>query len=48
VGGIFIVCCIAAEVPLYANMILPIFIVAFICMMIIPGHVINRKAKSQR
>ena len=48
VGGIFIVCCIAAEVPLYANMILPIFIVAFICMMIIPGHIINRKAKSQR
>ena len=46
--GIFIVCCIAAGVPLYINMILPIFIVAFICMMIIPGHIINNKAKSQR
>ena len=46
--GIFIVCCIAAGVPLYINMILPIFIVAFICMMIIPGHIINRKARQQR
>ena len=46
--GIFIVCCIAAEVPLYANLILPLFIIAFICMMIIPGHIINRKAKLQR
>ena len=27
---------------------LGIFIVAFICMMIIPGHIINRKAKLQR
>ena len=46
--GIFIVCCIAAGVPLYINMILPLFIIAFICMMIIPGHIINRKAKLQR
>ena len=45
--GIFIVCCIAAQFPLYINMILPLFIIAFICMMIIPGHIINRKAKLQ-
>lgn len=47
-GGIFMVCCIAAGVPLYINIILPLFIVAFICMMIIPGHIINRKARLQR
>ena len=46
--GIFTVCCIAAGVPLFVNMILPMFIVAFACMMIIPGHVINRKARQQR
>jgi hypothetical protein len=46
--GIFIVCCIAAQVPLYASLIMPLFIIAFICMMIIPGHIINRKARLQR
>ena len=46
--GIYTVCCIAAGVPLFVNMILPMFIVAFACMMIIPGHIINRKAKQQR
>ena len=46
--GIFIVCCIAAGVPLYINLILPLFIVAFTCMMIIPGHIINRKARLLR
>ena len=46
--GIFIVCCIAAEVPLYASLIMPLFIIAFICMMIIPGHIINHKARLQR
>jgi len=46
--GIFTVCCIAAGVPLFVNMILPMFIVAFASMMIIPGHIINRKARQQR
>ena len=47
--GIFMTCCVAAgEVPLHYMWALPLFIVAFICMMIVPGHIINRKAKQQR
>ena len=46
--GIFTMCCIAAGIAFGANWYLPVFIGAFICMMIIPGHIINRKAKHQR
>ena len=46
--GIITICCIAGNVPLVANLFLPMFMIAFICMMIIPGHIINRKAKLQR
>jgi len=47
-AGLFISCCIASDVPLYYNMILPLFIVAFICMMVIPGHILNCKATCQK
>ena len=47
-AGIFSVCCIAGNVPFTTTWFLPMFMLAFICMMIIPGHIINRKAKSQR
>jgi len=46
-AGIFTGCCLAADVPLYANWYMPIFIVAFVCMMIIPGHILNHKAKKE-
>lgn len=46
--GIFTVCCIAGDVALGASWFLPLYLIAFICMMIIPGHIINRKAKMQR
>ena len=46
--GIFAVCCIAADMPLGANWFLPMYMIAFACMMIIPGHVINHKARQQR
>ena len=46
--GIFTVCCIAGNVPLVASWFLPLYMLAFICMMIIPGHIINHKAKQQR
>ncbi|MDY6301104.1 MAG: hypothetical protein SPL96_04325 [Bacteroidales bacterium] len=46
--GIFAVCCIAADMPLGANWFLPMYMIAFACMMIIPGHIINRKARQQR
>ena len=46
--GIFTMCCIAGGIAFDANWYLPMFIIAFICMMIIPGHIINHKAKQQR
>ena len=47
-AGLFVTCCIAARVPLYLNMVLPVFIAAFAGMMIIPGHILNRKARRQK
>ncbi len=47
-AGCFTVCCIAGGLQLYVNMYMPVFITAFICMMIIPGHILNHKAKSVR
>ena len=46
--GLFTFCCIVSNVRLLINWFLPLFMVAFACMMIIPGHIINRKAKLQR
>ena len=48
VVGIFTLCCIAGGVQLYANWYLPLFILCFIAMMIIPGHIINHKVGMQR
>ena len=47
-AGIFVTCCIAARIALIASWVIPIFIIAFVCMMIIPGHIINYKAKHSR
>lgn len=46
--GIFTECCIAGHVTLYAVWFMPLFILAFATMFIVPGHVINYKAKHQR
>lgn len=46
-AGIFVMCCIAGGVTLYATWFMPLFIVAFACMLIIPGHILNYKAKHQ-
>jgi len=46
-AGIFTLCCIAGGVQLYASWFMPVFIAAFVSMMIIPGHIINHKAKHQ-
>lgn len=43
--GIFTLCCIAAGIPLYVSWYMPLFIAAFVFMMIIPGHMINSKAR---
>lgn len=46
-AGLLVTCCIAAGVPLYFNMIIPLFMIAFICMMVIPGHILNHKAHKE-
>lgn len=47
-AGIFLTCCIAGKVVLAASWVMPLFIAAFICMTIIPGHIINHKAKKNQ
>lgn len=44
--GIFTLACIAGRVPLRADWFMPLFIVAFAGMMIVPGHILNHKAKN--
>jgi len=48
IAGIFTICCIAGHITLNASWYMPVFITAFICMMVIPGHIINRKARRNR
>lgn len=45
-AGLFTMCCIVGDKPLYMSWFMPVFIAAFTCMMIIPGHIINHKAKN--
>lgn len=47
-AGIVTVCCIAGDIPLYANWYMPVFILAFVAMNIVPGHILNHKAKENR
>ena len=42
--GLFTLCCVTGGIPLGASWFMPLFILAFIVMMIIPGHIINSKA----
>lgn len=43
--GMLTLCCVTGNIVLNANWYLPVFMFGFVCMMIIPGHVINYKAK---
>lgn len=43
--GLFTICCISAHVALVATWFMPLFIIAFAAMMIVPGHILNSKAK---
>lgn len=43
--GLFTTGCIVGNVALGASWFLPLFMLAFVCMMLIPGYVINRKAR---
>ena len=45
--GLFTVCCISAHIVLMATWFMPLFIIAFAAMMIVPGHILNSKAKRE-
>ncbi len=45
--GLFTMCCISAHIALMATWFMPLFIIAFASMMIVPGHILNSKAKRQ-
>lgn len=45
--GIITVCCVAGGVPLGADWYMPLFILAFVSMMIVPGHILNSKNRRQ-
>ena len=47
-AGIFTTCCIAGHVTLNVWWFMPMFIVAFIFMMVIPGHILNHKARKEK
>lgn len=47
-AGIFTLCCVAASIPLKANWFMPIFILTFVVTMIVPGHILNYKARKEK
>ena len=47
-AGIFTICCIASRVMLHTPWFMPLFIVAYIAMMIVPGHILNYKALKEK
>lgn len=46
-SGIFVTCCVISQVPLKAYWVIPLYCVCFIFALIVPGHVLNAKAKKQ-
>lgn len=46
--GMFTLCCIAGRVSLNVLWFSPLFIVAFTAMMIVPEHILNRKARAEK
>lgn len=47
-AGLILLCAICAGIQLYTFWVMPMFIAAFICMMIIPGHILNAKSRTER
>ncbi len=45
--GLFVTSCLICDITLYPYWFLPVFIVAFACMMLIPGYIINHKAHAK-
>lgn len=45
-AGAFVLCCLVAGVPLLAGWVIPLFMVTFVVMLIVPGHLLNAKRKN--
>lgn len=45
--GMLTLCCVVGRVTLNADWFLPLFMLGFVCMMIIPGHILNYKMRSK-
>ena len=48
IAGIVMMGVIIAGIPLLMNWVLPLFIAAWVCMMIIPGYALNAKARKEQ
>ena len=46
--GMVTVCCVAGGIPLSAKWFMPLFILVWVAMMIIPGHILNHKADKEK
>lgn len=46
--GMVTACCVAGGIPLSAKWYMPLFILVWIAMMIIPGHILNHKADKEK
>ncbi len=46
--GLITICCVGGGVVLEARWFMPLFIAAFVAMMIIPGHILNHKALKEK
>ena len=44
-AGGFVVCCVMSGIPLRHVWVIPLYMFCFLLMTVIPGHIINRKAK---
>ncbi|MBE6288092.1 MAG: hypothetical protein E7099_07915 [Mediterranea massiliensis] len=42
-AGTLIMCCLIAGIPLLYSWVIPLFVVSYIFMMVLPGHILNRK-----
>ncbi len=45
--GLIALCCSVSQIPLDANWFMPVFITAWIAMMISPGYILNSKSKDK-
>ncbi len=46
--GLITICCVGGGIALEARWFMPLFIIAFVAMMIIPGHILNHKAHKEK